>query len=266
MPDEDMRDDHFPNIWESDHQRVPGDFLYGDFDMEVIQDDHVNDHDEAQSINNASLCANDDVYHAPPIDTAGIGQQHFLNSIPSPVTSDMDHITLDATSYNQALHDPQAGHKLVPKIEFTAAKVAADLDIPVDMRKNFEKYKYRRVFLVHERLHALQDEGAVELQNEDGEVSTFGCGKIHVKNHEKWDTTWETVGIEMSRKQKGKTAKQPVAAVYEIFKYCGMEVDRTYKNSRILKLNKDNKKSLLQDAYVFKAGVLAKNKKRVRGW
>ena len=54
-------------------------------------------------------------------------------------------------------------------------------------------------------------------------------------------------------------ANEPVACIYEIIKYCGMEVKSRNKQPQM----KGHKKSLKQDAYVFDQKLFDKNKKRV---
>lgn len=129
---------------------------------------------------------------------------------------------------------------------------APDLDAP-DTRLSVLACKHSRMKELLVEFEYMRDHGIVRFYF-DGARNVFGFSSWRVVDRSTFDSRMLALALEFS-----PTAKvQPVTCIYEIVKYCGMEVQ-----GRAMRSLADNKKrSLTQDVFVFNPAVFARNKHR----
>ena len=104
----------------------------------------------------------------------------------------------------------------------------------------------------------MEAQGIARLEvDTNGDNNVFKFKTWHVLHHTAWDERMLALAGVIS--PRSINANEPVACIYEIIKYCGMEVMFPNKQPQM----KGQKKSLKQDAYVFNQTLFDKNKRRV---
>jgi len=130
-----------------------------------------------------------------------------------------------------------------------------------DTNNNFIPVKDKeieKIIKLHNEFHFMADQGIARLEvDTNGDNSVFKFKTWHVLQHTAWDKRMLALAGVIS--PRSINANEPVACIYEIIKYCGMEVMFPNKKPQM----KGQKKSLKQDAYVFHQKLFDTNKKRV---
>ena len=160
------------------------------------------------------------------------------------------------------VYDASLPQVLVPLSAFTEGYVAYVFAIPAGKMRNFHRHKFTRMLELLKVFHHMHANGIAEFKLE-GDVNVFGFTTVRVIDREQWNALMLVVADRIIRKRTD-VSTEPIACIYEIFKYCGMEADRKHKNSRPTPNNQ--KKSLLSDVYVFNTNVFARNNHRVLGY
>jgi hypothetical protein len=185
-----------------------------------------------------------------PMESNGIfltGNEHFAELHPGPSSP------IISAPTSLSILDPET-----TEVEFTKQRVD-DFFGGCVKREKFEKMhalnkkflKMRDAKIAHFDVH--------------GELNVFGFNSVHVLDRANFDLCMDMLADDLIRNfLNGRQIKERKSCIYEIFQQCGMAVVRSRGAPRV---QPGQKKSLKQDAYVFKRAAFENNKKRaIQGW
>jgi len=130
---------------------------------------------------------------------------------------------------------------------------------------NVKKEKFERMLSLYKVLCGMHHQG-IAIFETDGGCNVFGFSSVRVAKRHEWDEAMLRLAqYEVRKFRNGKAIKEPISCIYEVFKYCGMDVMQTGRHGAPLPYGE--KKSLKQDAYIFNPKTFEKNKSRAaKGW
>jgi hypothetical protein len=130
-----------------------------------------------------------------------------------------------------------------------------------DTNNNFIPVKGKEIekmIKLYNEFHFMEAQGIARLEvDTNGDNNVFKFKRWHVLQRTAWDKRMLALAGVIS--PRSINANEPLACIYEIIKYCGMEVMFPNKQPQM----KGQKKSLKQDAYVFNQKLFDTKKKRV---
>jgi len=146
---------------------------------------------------------------------------------------------------------------LMDELKFTPGHVNSVFDLHDNITGNSVDVlpiKFQKMSMLNSEWHYMRKHQIARFEV-DGSINVYGFSSVHVLNHPAWAARLLLLAREISPRSQ----KEPIACVYEIMKFCGMEVVGTKRHGPP---RSDKKKSLEQDAYVFRASCFATNKGR----
>jgi hypothetical protein len=144
---------------------------------------------------------------------------------------------------------------LMDELKFTPGHVNSVFDLHDNITGNSVDVlpiKFQKMSMLNSEWHYMRKHQIARFEV-DGSINVYGFSSVHVLNHPAWAARLLLLAREISPRSQ----KEPIACVYEIMKFCGMEVVGTKRHGPP---RSDKKKSLEQDAYVFKLPVLPPTK------
>ncbi len=122
------------------------------------------------------------------------------------------------------------------------------------------KCKYKKMLQLHLVWHEFYVSNIASFVF-SGPHNLWGFHSVCVLNRKTWDTRILATAKKMARQVNGNPASRPIQSIYEIMKYNGMCVERTYGE-----YTHGDKKALSQNKYFFNPCSFEKTKKRAKGW
>jgi hypothetical protein len=122
------------------------------------------------------------------------------------------------------------------------------------------KCKYEKMLQLHLVWHEFHVSNIASFVF-SGPLNLWGFHSVCVLNRETWDARILATAKKMARQVNGNPASRPIQSIYEIMKYNGMCVERTYGE-----YTHSDMKALSQNKYFFDPCSFEKTKKRAKGW